>query len=291
MPPLNTLVAFSTVCKTGSLTLAAAEMNLTPGAVSRQIKQLEDSVGVALFHRTHNAIALTDPGEQFLTHINAALSMVETGARGLRTERFRLVIQAPITLARRWLIPRIGSFRQENPAVDIVIQSLALGAQESLDLTITYRRGENESEMAAAFLLDRTVAVCSPRLINGMNTPLSAETILELPVLLDTTDAWSWHRWCRSAAIPFALKGGSIGFDTDEASIDACISGLGIGQASPLFIENELRSGQLIALLPSLSPCVGAYEISSATSGGVTGHFLSWLRKWGTLNLVENVGS
>lgn len=278
-PPLNTLIAFSIASRRGSLTLAAAEMHLTPGAVSRQVKQLEDALGVSLFHRSHNAITLTDAGQRFLTYVNAALAMLETGARGLSTQRSRLVIQAPITLARRWLIPRIGSFRQENPTADLVIQSLALGSLERPDLTITYRRSA-AAEVSSAFLLDRTMAVCSPKLIAGSRGQLEASDILELPILLDTTDAWSWRCWCNSAGLTFEPRGGSIAFDTDEASIDACISGLGVGQASPLFIEHELRSGQLVALTASVAPVVGAYDISKPVEFGMAGIFLDWLEKW-----------
>ncbi|MBD9595274.1 LysR family transcriptional regulator [Ensifer sp. ENS05] len=281
LPPLSVLPAFSATARTGSLTLAAAEMHLTPGAVSRQIKALEDALGTPLFHRSHNAIALTAAGRQFLTHVNGALATLETGARAVSPERSRLVIQAPITIARRWLIPRIGSYRQAHPSEDLVIQSLALGAAEPADITITYRRCGDSDDHALAFLVDRTLAVCSPQFFARSERELDARDVLSLPILLDTADAWSWRRWCDAAAIPFEPKGGSIGFDTDEAAIDACISGLGIAQVSPAFIEKELRSGQLIALCPSISPIVGAYEIARRAPSGTPDSFSTWLSQWG----------
>lgn len=280
LPPLNVLPAFSAAARTGSLTLAAAEMHLTPGAVSRQMKALEDAIGTPLFHRSHNAITLTAAGRQFLTHVNGALATLETGARAISPERSRLVIQAPITIARRWLIPRIGSYRQEHPSEDLVIQSLALGASETADVTITYRRGSEADDYASAFLIDRTLAVCSPRFFSR-SEELDPCDVLGLPILLDTADAWSWRRWCTAAGIGFEPKGGSIGFDTDEAAIDACISGLGIAQAAPAFIERELRSGQLIALCPAISPIVGAYEISKRNPNGAPDSLSQWLARWG----------
>jgi LysR family transcriptional regulator, glycine cleavage system transcriptional activator len=260
LPPLATLPAFSIAARTGSLTLAARELHLTPGAISRQIKSLEDTLGVQLFHRGHNTIALTDAGRQYLIHVNAALATLQNGTRALLPDRIRLVIQAPITLARRWLIPRLGGYRQENPDVDLNIQSLALGA--------------------TAFLLDRTVAVCSPLLIGGAARTMAPEALLDLPILLDTADAWSWRRWCEAAEVDFQPRGGSITFDTDEASIDACMTGLGIGQASPALIERELREGQLIQLCPSISPVVGAYEIGGPAAVGRAFGFNQWLRSW-----------
>jgi LysR family transcriptional regulator, glycine cleavage system transcriptional activator len=277
---LQALPAFAAASRTGSLTLAAEEMHLTPGAVSRQVKALEESLGVALFQRSHNAIALTDAGRQFLTHVTAALTTLETGSRAIRPERSRLVIQVPITLARRWLIPRLGSFREANPTIDLSIQSLALGATETPDVIVTYRRGV-ELDSSGAFLVDRTIAVCSPRLLGGVNAAVVPQTVLDLPILLDTADGWSWRRWCAAADIPFAPRGGSIAFDTDEASIDACVSGLGIGQASPFFVEKELRSGALIVLSPQISPVVGAYETSERVPGRpAADRFFHWLTEW-----------
>ncbi len=262
------------------MTLAAAEMHVTPGAVSRQVKSLEEALGVTLFNRRHNCIALTEAGRHFLVHVNSALSMLETGARSIQPDRGRLVIQAPITLARRWLIPRLGSYLQENPAVDISIHSLALGTGEAADVTVTYRRGTQVQAFAPGSLVDRTIAVCSPQLFSGLDGGREAERILDLPLLLDTADAWSWHRWCERAGFAFEPRGGTLVFDTDEAAIDACISGLGVGQANPSFVERELRSGQLLALSPAVAPVVGAYEIAKAQSARLPQGFFEWLTRW-----------
>lgn len=280
LPPLATLPAFAIAARTGSLTLTARELHLTPGAISRQIKSLEDTLGVQLFHRRHNAISLTDAGRQYLIHVNAALTTIENGTRSLLPDRVRLVIQAPITIARRWLIPRLGSYLQENPNIDLNIQSLALGASDIPDVTVTYSRGADEARFPSAFLLDRTVAVCSPLLIGSAAKTVTAEALLDLPILLDTADAWSWRRWCEAAGIAFQPRAGSITFDTDEASIDACMTGLGIGQASPSLIERELREGQLIVLSPHINPIVGAYEIAGSIPNGAAAGFNRWLLKW-----------
>lgn len=280
LPPLATLPAFSIAARTGSVTLAARELHLTPGAISRQIKSLEDALGFLLFHRGHNTISLTDAGRQYLAHVNAALATIDTGTRSLSPDRVRLAIQAPITIARRWLIPRLGSFVHENPSFDLSIQSLALGASEVPDVTLTYARGTDEDRFRSAFLLDRTVAVGSPRLIGKTAKSASPRELLDLPILLDTADAWSWQRWCEAAEIEFLPRGGSITFDTDEASIDACIAGLGIGQASPALVERELKEGSLVMLCPDIDPIVGAYEIAGSTATGSLSGFDKWLLGW-----------
>lgn len=277
LPPLSTLPAFSIAARTGSLTITAHELNLTPGAISRQIKSLEVTLGVQLFHRTHNSISLTDAGRRYLINVNAALATIENGTRALMPDRLRLVIQAPITIARRWLIPRLGSYLQDNPNIDLDIQSLALGATDVPDVRISYKRGSEEAVFQSAFLLDRTVAVCSPLLIRSASAARSPASLFDLPVLLDTADAWSWRRWSEAAGIEFEPKAGSITLDTDEASIDACMSGLGVGQASPALVERELRDGQLVLICPHLNPIVGAYEIAGASSTMIAASFNRWL--------------
>ncbi|MCW0002325.1 LysR family transcriptional regulator [Pararhizobium sp. YC-54] len=280
LPPLGTLPAFSIAARTGSLTLTARELHLTPGAISRQIKSLEDALGIQLFHRSHNAILLTDAGRQYLTHVNAALATIDNGTRALLPDRVRMVVQAPITIARRWLIPRLGSYLTENRNVDLCVQSLALGASDIPDIRIAYSRGSDEARFPSAFLLDRTVAVCSPLLIGRAAASMNPEALLDLPILLDTADAWSWRRWCDAAGIAFQPNAGSITFDTDEASIDASLTGLGIGQASPSLVERELREGQLIVLCPHINPIVGAYEIADRVPTGKADRFNQWLLKW-----------
>ena len=201
---------------------------------------MEDTLGVRLFHRGHNAISLTDAGRQYLTHINAALATIDNGTRALLPERVRLVIQAPITIARRWLIPRLGSYLKDNPNVDLSIQSLALGVADIPDVTVTYSRGSEEGRFPSAFLFDRTVAVCSPLLIGRTAKAVTPQALLDLPILFDTADAWSWRRWCDAAEIEFRPRCGNLTFDTDEASIDVCITWEQCSACCISFLNHEL---------------------------------------------------
>jgi LysR family transcriptional regulator, glycine cleavage system transcriptional activator len=280
-PSLNTLPAFVAVARAGSLTLAAEELCLTPSAVSRQIKTLEDSLGATLFHRSHNAVALTESGRRFLAHARGALAQVEAGMREISLNRARLIVQAPITLTQRWLIPRIDSFRSRCPDADLSFRSQKLGA-EAADLTVSYRRGTEGTTFENAVLIDRTVAVCAPRLLRGRADTLTPQTLFDLPVLLDTMDAWSWQQWAAAAGVAFQPRAGAISFDTDEAAIDACLSGLGVGQANPAFIENEISNGRLVMIDQAITALVGAYVISTEATTDLARQFLLWLRDFGT---------
>jgi LysR family glycine cleavage system transcriptional activator len=275
-PSLNALVVFEAAARRGSLTLAAEELHVTAGAASRQVKALEQALGVELFRRRHNAIELTEAGRGFLHHVDQALGQVRTGIQELAASRQRLTIQAPITMTQRWLIPRIENFRQSHPEVDLHIRSIH-SAKGDADIDIRYSRGELAEEDGQIFLVDRTIPVCSPSLLTSGTVPASAEDVLKLPILLDTIDGWAWHRWCDAAGTAFRPVGGSIAFDTDEAAIDACLSGLGVAQANAAFVEPMLAQGRLLWLCPAVRAPVGSYAAVARRPGRVATSFLRWL--------------
>lgn len=275
-PSLNALVVFEAAARRGSLTLAAEELHVTAGAASRQVKALEQALGVELFRRRHNAIELTEAGRGFLGHVDKALRQVRTGIQELAANRRRLTIHAPITMTHRWLIPRIESFRQRHPGVDLHIRSIH-SPQGVADIDIRYSRGDVVEGDGQVFLVDETIPVCSPSLLGSSAAPASAEAVLKLPLLLDTIDGWAWHRWCDAAGAAFRPMGGCIVFDTDEAAIDACLSGLGVAQANAAFVEPMLAQGRLICLCPAIRAPVGSYAAVVRRPSRMAASFLRWL--------------
>lgn len=284
LPWLNTLVAFEAASRLGSLTLAASELNLTPGAVSRQIKLLEQSLEVTLFQRSHNAIELTDTGRAFLGHVRNALAEVRKGVREVSGQAAKLTIRAPLTLTQRWLIPRIEHYHLDHPGVDLRFRTIGSAGSDRIDIEIKYARGlpaaaDAEGEV---FLADNTAPICRPELLDGRALDVEPAQVLALPILQDTADGWSWRQWCKGAAIPFEPLGRSMIFDTDEASIDACLSGLGVAQANTAFVGSLLQSGNIVRLCPSVEVVLGAYYAVIHTPGRVSEAFVAWLKSQGT---------
>src|SRR5688500_12725819 len=117
LPPLNTLRAFEVTARHHSLTTAAEELALTPGAVSRQVKALEEALGVELFRRMPSSIELTEAGRMFLSYATSALAMIRAGAREISPKRSKLVLRVSITFSQLWLIPRIAGFRNMHPEI------------------------------------------------------------------------------------------------------------------------------------------------------------------------------
>lgn len=285
MPRLNTLVAFESAARLGSLKLAAAELNLTPGAVSRQVKALEDSLGVILFVRSHNAIELTASGRIFLARVNNALSEVHKGVGEVSGQPAKLTIRAPLTLTQRWLIPRLDDFRSSHPGIDLRFRTVNAATSEGFDVEISYMRGAPRLDDAkvAVFLVDYTIPICLPELLKAEKGRIRPERLLSFPILQDTADGWSWRRWCESAGIPFQPRAGSLMFDTDEAAIDACLSGLGIAQASLAFIADLLQSGAVKPACPSAETVLGAYFAITHVPSRRADAFVAWLKDQGNL--------
>lgn len=283
LPWLNTLVAFEAASRLGSLTLAAAELNLTPGAVSRQIKLLERSLEVVLFERSHNAIELTEAGRSFLGHVKNALAEVRKGVREVSGQAAKLTIRAPLTLTQRWLIPRIEHYRRDHPGVDLRFRTIGAAGSERIDIEIRYARGTAQTGDAEGevFLADTTAPICRPELLPDQIAVTDPAQLLALPILQDTADGWSWRQWCKSAGIAFQPSGENMVFDTDEASIDACLSGLGVAQANTAFVAPLLQAGSIVRLCPEIEVILGAYHAVVHTPGRVPEAFVAWLKHQG----------
>jgi LysR family glycine cleavage system transcriptional activator len=186
-------------------------------------------------------------------------------------------------LTQRWLIPRIEHYHLGHPGVDLRFRTIGAAGSDRVDIEIRYARGlpatDAEGEM---FLADTTAPICRPQLLAGSTADIDPAQVLALPILQDTADAWSWRQWCKGAAIPFKPQGRSMVFDTDEASIDACLSGLGVAQANTVFVSSLLESGTIIQLCPSVEVVLGAYYAVIHTPGRVPEAFVAWLKNQGT---------
>src|SRR5262249_11645522 len=125
LPPLNAVRAFEAAARHLSITLAADELHVTPGAVSRQIKSLEALLGVQLFERGHREIILTAKGRDYFHDTTAALSALRDAARKLTRQRQtkQLSIRAYTTFTIRWLIPRLSSFHAANPDIEVLLKA------------------------------------------------------------------------------------------------------------------------------------------------------------------------
>ncbi|EIM76979.1 LysR family transcriptional regulator [Nitratireductor aquibiodomus RA22] len=290
---MNAIVAFEAAARLGSLTLASHELYVTPGAVSRRVKLLEEALDATLFIRSNNTIELTDAGRSFLKHVTQALAILRQGAREVSGRSVRLSIRAPLTLTQRWLIPRIESFRQAYPGIDLRFQTMGAIAGERADIEIQYARslaGAAEPE-GVPFLEDRAAPICTPRFLATSKQSVAPADVLPLTLLQDTADGWSWRQWCKVAGIDYAPEGDVMVFDTDEAAIDACFSGLGVAQANLAFVSEHVQAGTLRQLTPGLEATLGVYYASIRVGSLNAQAFMRWLREQGQPSQSGSLGS
>jgi LysR family transcriptional regulator, glycine cleavage system transcriptional activator len=199
LPSLNALAAFEAAARHLSLTRAASELNVTPGAVSKQVKTLEDELGRALFIRLHRALQLTAEGETVYRSLRDAFERISKSLQSVSTHfAVRTVsIGSTMAFAQLWLMPRLGDFW--NAHQDIVIDHMISDRPQELyrpdvDLRIRYGDGVWTDEDATRLFNDKIIAVASPGFV-ARHKIKSPRDIPELPLLSVEGVDWTWTTW------------------------------------------------------------------------------------------------
>lgn len=199
LPSLNALAAFEAAARHLSLTRAAVELNVTPGAVSKQVKMLEEEIGRPLFVRLHRALELTPEGEIVARSLRDGFERIsDTLQQVSRRNALRSVsIGSTMAVAQLWLIPRLGGFWDANP--DIVIDHMISDRTQDLhrpdlDLRIRYGDGSWPGEVSTRLFGDRIIAVASPA-FQARHKVKSVKEMATLPLLSVEGVDWSWTAW------------------------------------------------------------------------------------------------
>ena len=267
LPSLNALRTFEAVARHESFTLAAAELNVTQSAASRQVRALESYFGTALFKRTSRRNELTQGGRDYFNLIRDALDRLEVGTSELIAAGKgggRLTIGVLPTFGTRWLIPRLDAFRAWQP--EILISIISTDGQfaadmPKLDVAIQFGSGSWPDAVAEPLLAEEIVIACSPSVLDASRPLSELANLRHYPLLQHTTRLQSWPHWFRS-----------VGFDEEDASwgpsfehffmlIQAARSGMGVALLPRILIEEELERGALVAPLPLRTAGPGAYYL------------------------------
>lgn len=249
MPSTTALVTMDTVARLGNFSSAAVELNLTQGAISRQILALEQQLGTALFLRNGRGVTLTARGETFHKAIQGALTQIRNASLEAMTgsEDSRLNIAIPPTFGTRWLLPRISSFVASHPHINLNFAT-RIGQfdfiAEQQDAAIHIGK-PNWPGATSSFLMGETVApVCSPSFL-ASHTIKSPEALAALPLIQMKSRPLAWEHWFASLGIK-ANPSANMGFEQFMTVAQACIAGLGIALMPLFLIRPELENGQLV---------------------------------------------
>lgn len=288
--PLPALRAFLAACRRGSYTAAAEELNVTHGAISRQVQQLEEWLGQKLFVRTGQRMAPTPHALAFAQEVSAAMQRIEDAARryGRGSASRLLRVNAPATFAMRWLIPRLPDFYARNP--DILVQVQTATTQQltlagSFDAAIRIGPVNAGHFSALPFLDEWHTVLAAPALL--ARQPLHTLEQLADHVLLDTeTRPGIWQQWLNAAGCAGAIPARRLRFDHYYVTYSALVDGLGIALGPLPTLDHDLETGRLAQPFPDLRTPPQRY--ACLTPAGVVKtvahrRFEDWLLERGAL--------
>jgi DNA-binding transcriptional LysR family regulator len=289
LPQLGFIQGFEAAARHLSFTKAAEELFITQSAVSRQVKALEDHLGVTLFERRQRALALTESGHALYRVATDVLERLQAATDQLRASgRSRqLSLTTTTGFASLWLIPRLQRFTSLHPDVDVRISAttMVINLERSLvDLAVRYCRPEDVPERAIRLFGEEVVVVCGRSLPHDRSRPLKRPQDLKHHVLLHFDYAGAqfldWGTWLTSLGIGELRPAGALHFSQYEQMIQAAISGQGVALGRQPLVNDLLGSGVLV--MPFRKAVVGsrAYFIIESEHGAAKPHvrqFAAWL--------------
>jgi LysR family glycine cleavage system transcriptional activator len=294
-PPLQTLRAFEAAGRLLSMALAAAELNLTPGAVSRQIQTLEDDLGVALFRRITRRIALTEEGTALHQVVSRALAELTREAERLRARDAtpRLTISTSVSFASKWFAPRLHRLIARLPEVDIRLEVSDVNVDLTdgrVDAALRYGTGAYPGTVAERILEETMSPVCSPDYrarMGGLAVPadlLGCTLLNESRVLHDDSALPNWERWFAAAGVAGA-RGRGPTLSHGSLTIEAALRGEGVALGRSVLVAEDVAAGRLVEPFPQIRlPAGRGYDLVYRP-GEEDDALIATLRTW----LIEEV--
>ena len=304
LPPLNALRAFEAAARHLSVKKAAIELNVTPAAVSHQIRMLEDYLGVQLFHRYNRALELTDAARASLPKLREGFDCLVQAVERLRSHVSGgvLTVSAAPSFAARWLMPRLHRFIAAHPEVDVRVSARMRRVSvdgkgdvaeratveawlDDSDIAILYGRG-NYPSLWVKKLLDLTIApICSPQLLQGENAMKSPQDLAHHMLLHDDTgDLYDnepfWDVWLREAGIDGVDSRRGPHFSHAVLAFEAAIDAVGVVASMPVLAAEDIAAGRLIVPFDLKVHLDSAYYLvchESASTRPAVALFRDWL--------------
>ncbi len=254
LPPLQTLRAFEATGRRLSMTLAAEELHLTHGAVSRQIKALEDNLGVQLFRRMTRRIELTDAGLSFFGAVTRLLSELAREAENVRrsNDDNRLVVNSGVSFASKWLTSRLHKLMTRYPDFDILLEVADAPtdfAAGHVDVALRYGAGQYPAAAAERIMNETVSPVCAPDYRHRMGGLSSPAELIRCQLVHEIGMNTTWERWFSMMGQPYARTRGP-GYTLGSMSIEAAIRGEGVALGRSVLVAEDLAAGRLVSLFP-----------------------------------------
>lgn len=289
LPPLNAVRTFEAAARHGSFLKAASELHVTPGAVSRLVKSLEDYLGVELFSRSHRALQLTREGCAFAGAATQALGQLANATEQLFLCNNRNVLRVccHLTFAVHWLIPRWATFQSQYPEyqldlhTDVSPESADVDAFDFVVRLASEPVGESHRVTDVRILDFDTFPVCSPALMARQGQFTRLEDLHGHQLIQSARRPGDWNRWLESAGFDGIDMPRVTTFESLTHAYSAAVSGSGIAIGIRAFVEGDLSSGRLVRLFNHVYRDTRGlnlmYNPAQARKSPKMRHFLEWV--------------
>ncbi|UVH61155.1 transcriptional regulator GcvA [Variovorax paradoxus] len=252
LPPLNALRAFEATARHLSVKNAADELCVTPGAVSQLVKTLELHLGVQLFRRVNRGVFLTDAGQAYLPPVRNAFRQISDATQkvAVPAETGLLTVSATPFFASAWLVPRLKSFQDAHPDIDLqVLTSNALAdfSRDGVDVAIRHGMGQYPGLASQRVLTVEMIPVAAPALVAEHGKPKKPADLLRWPRVNDA-DRKGWRLWFEAQGIEDAGPARGPSFDDAGLLLQAVLAGQGSALLPAAMMAPEIEQGRLVQL-------------------------------------------
>jgi LysR family glycine cleavage system transcriptional activator len=250
LPPLNALKAFEAAARYENFTRAAEELFVTQGAVSHQVKSLENELGLKLFIRERQRLIITEPGRAYLEVVRDAFDRLAAGTEHLlqRENAGVLTVTMSPNFAAKWLVHRLGAFATAHPGIELRVSASMHHvdfAREDIDIAIRHGNGEWPGLHVTQLCSETLFPVCAPKLTQGRKG-LKSPSDLRYHTLLHSRERNDWAQWLKAAGVAKVDTLRSMVFNQMNLAIDAAIDGHGVALARSALAAWDLNAGRLV---------------------------------------------
>lgn len=262
--PLQALRTFVEVSQRGSITAAAQALHVTPGAVSQQIRLLEDRLGLALLVRERHGMRMTEAGADVYPMLSAAFAQIDKAVDALEAMKTRqsLTVSTVATFAASWLVPRLGRFKERHPHIEVRVEAtpaLVDLRRDHVDIALRHGLGDYPGLDVVPLMAPVLVPVAAPGMLAAGAALATPADCLAHPLLHDA-DRADWPLWLRAHGVaddPRARRGDA--YDDDFLLIRAAEAGQGLALVPAAYAREEIAAGRLVQVLDKPWPARFAY--------------------------------
>jgi LysR family glycine cleavage system transcriptional activator len=264
------LRAFEAAARHGHFHRAAEELCVTPGAISQQVKQLEDWMGVGLFERVGRGVRLNESGRELANDLSDSLDRIELSVQRIQRrirEGSGLTVSTIPSFSVRWLIPRLGSLQSRLAGVDVRVLASSHPVdfgREAVDMAIRHGRGHYPGLQSRLLYRDVYIPVCSPKLLESGPGLARLEDLAHYTLLQEVMEVMpeiDWPTWLAAAGVRIdnARKGPCLNYT--HLTVQAALDGQGVALTPSAFVLDDLEEGRLIRPFPQLMPDIYSYYL------------------------------